>query len=1006
MFILDALLSGSLVAAPVVASAFGTFVLFLFLGLLALPVTAMLDKSLGKEKALLLYAVALLAFTFFVLAPSGPTGKGARAGKEKLVPVQELVTQGDPFLRPDFDHDAERNAFRPYSDTRPLPPVTLETPPWVALDFALPPTVPGPAPGHRQVLRGPLPKLAAGDGSTIAEIPDAVFSDYERVAADVYDWVVDAGGKPFYVYILAIGDSSGMHREGSPEYDRLKWILQEQGEGFDDLRVEFATIGAEATAAKYLEDLQILDRKLKGKTTKPAREEAERGWFLRRSVANLYSEALKRQGYRPTADVSQVRPINPEKLRRAAKDMAEVGAIGKENRAGWRRAIYLLDVALEEVRANRSAEERAEVLLEVLAAQRALRDEQAVLRTLAEYMRTAPRSAQARTWLGQLHLAGMQLPTEALHYFDAAIARDPRYGPALVGKGDALSFLGDHGEALKSYSKGANDEARLRTAHAQLRLGKLTEARGNAESILSRDPTNMGATHLRGCVLYTEGDLETARGAFETVAASADAHAIRAQACYNLGLTCLRLGQHDAALAAFDACAKSLQQGSSIGPTPDETVSPSFGRALVAYAAGDDATMRDHLGRARREAPRAAYVEMFSGVLASLEQNDASAIRALVAALRYAPGYAELDGWLAKTYLRLGAREAETAASPAETAETFERAIAFANRAANRESAADQKAYAARLRETLVRIGAQHLPKKQRYGRALVAVNKILDNSLLREQPAALALAGYCYFQLAEYDECIRKLQQVLDVVPDEDDNVWKNWRDYAAQALRSVKHWRSLEEKLVSFKGTKLGREWDREESHKVNVLVEEGSLIFTGQSGHDGRRSNPTVVVSTGTLFARETFESLTLTLRIPRSKGGRATNNVTFGIEVIAASRGGGNKKRPGVGVFYDKNKVAVRVQGGQDKKFKEGNVQRLDPEQSWPEGEDVIVRFVREDAQRGTMAIYLNDELVLRDNVSTFKLTRGKAALWIGGYSTETEPFDITVSDIRVVRRKAR
>jgi hypothetical protein len=123
-------------------------------------------------------------------------------------------------------------------------------------------------------------------------------------------------------------------------------------------------------------------------------------------------------------------------------------------------------------------------------------------------------------------------------------------------------------------------------------------------------------------------------------------------------------------------------------------------------------------------------------------------------------------------------------------------------------------------------------------------------------------------------------------------------------------------------------------------------------------------------------------------------------------MAASRGGGNKKRPGVGVYYDKNKIAVRVQGGQEKKFKEGNIQRLDPEQPWPDGDEVVVRFVREDAQRGTMAIYLNDELVLRDNVSTFKLTRGKAALWIGGYSTETEPFDVTVSDIRVVRRKDR
>ena len=119
MFVLESLTTLSVLF---LAGAFGTFVLFLFLGLLALPVTAMLDKSLGKEKALLLYALALLAFTFFVLMPEGPGGRPQKAGKENDVKVQELAMEGDPFQRADFDHDAERNTFRPYSDTRPLVP--------------------------------------------------------------------------------------------------------------------------------------------------------------------------------------------------------------------------------------------------------------------------------------------------------------------------------------------------------------------------------------------------------------------------------------------------------------------------------------------------------------------------------------------------------------------------------------------------------------------------------------------------------------------------------------------------------------------------------------------------------------------------------------------------------------------------------------------------------------------------------------------------------------------
>ncbi len=994
----------------ILAGAFGTFVIFLFLGLLALPASAMLDKSVGKEKGLLIYAVALLAFTFFVLAPAGPKGSGKGAGKERDIKAQKLVQAGDPFSRPAFDHDAERNPFRPYTDTRPLPPITLEAPPWIPLPFALPPTIPGPAPGKRQILRGAFPKLSTGDGTTVTAAPEAVFSDYERTPADVYDWVVDAGAKPYYIYILAIKDGAGWHNEGSPRYQALKWVLKDQGEGFDDLWVRFATVGSEAAASKYLGDLDVLQRKLKGRVEKAAKDEADNGWHLRRDVANLYAEALKRQGYDPNVDIQSFSvetdpKINPERLRRAAKDMAVVGRTGKEARLGWRRVIELIEVALKEVRAERGADERAEVLLELLEAQRALRDEQAVLRTLAEYMRTAPRSAQARTWLGQLHLTGMQLPTEALNYFDAALARDARFGPALVGHGDALSFLGEHVKALASYSRGTTDDARMRKAVAQLRLGRLREARGTAESILSRDPTQMGATLVRGCALYASGDLELARAAFEQVATSPDANELRAQASYNLGLTCIRLGQHGAAMAAFDGCSVALRHGSSTGPTPDETVSPSFGKALAAYAAGDEANFGTYLEQGRREAPRSAYIEMFAGMVASLAKNDASAIRALDAALRDAPGYAELDGWLGLTYLRLGTRESETNAAAAETAETYERAIAFAGRAADRESSADRKAYAARLRECLVRLGAQHLPTKQRYGAALAAVNKVLGTSELREQPMALALAGYCNFQLGSYDECIRKFQQVLDVVPDEDEHAAKNWRDYADASLKAVKHWRNLEEKIVTFKGTTLDRAWAQQEKYGVKVRVEEGALRFEGESAHDGRRDNPTVAVKNGILFGRDTFESLTLKLRIPREVRGEATNNIAFGIEIIADSGRGGNanKKRPGIGIFYDKNKVAIRIQGGQEKKYKEGSILRMDPEMTWPDGEEVTVRFVREDASKGTLAVYLNDTLIVRDRVSTFKGTKGKAALWMGGYSTQTQPFNVTVSDIRVVRK---
>ena len=72
--------------------------------------------------------------------------------------------------------------------------------------------------------------------------------------------------------------------------------------------------------------------------------------------------------------------------------------------------------------------------------------------------------------------------------------------------------------------------------------------------------------------------------------------------------------------------------------------------------------------------------------------------------------------------------------------------------------------------------------------------------------------------------------------------------------------------------------------------------------------------------------------------------------------------------------------------------------------WPGDGEIEVRIEREDAEKGTMAVYLNDELVIRDQLSGFKRAKGKAVLWIGGYATTAQFFDLWVSDIRVVRRK--
>src|SRR5207247_1255356 len=150
---------------------FGTFLLFLLAGLGALAVTALLDRAIGKERALLLYAVGLVALTF-VMRPVPPDPIQPKTKdlvfEAKADPSTPLRLAGDVFASAPLK-DRDRNAFREHSDTNPLPPVDLAQPPAVALAYPLPPTVPGVGPESRRIYRGALPAVAVGDGSKLPQ---------------------------------------------------------------------------------------------------------------------------------------------------------------------------------------------------------------------------------------------------------------------------------------------------------------------------------------------------------------------------------------------------------------------------------------------------------------------------------------------------------------------------------------------------------------------------------------------------------------------------------------------------------------------------------------------------------------------------------------------------------------------------------------------------------------------------------------------------------------------
>ncbi len=1037
------------------ASAVGDFFLYALLGLGALPFTAFLDKKIGKEKALLIYAVGLLG-VILMRAPDGAPGRTPKARSLKGLPKQAIELAGDPFEHPGIDLSRETNIFQKYSDTRPLPPVALRTPPWIALPFPLPPTVPGPAPGYQQSLQGNLPTLTAatggadgGDGedatgtedgadgedapddaSSLPDIPDRAFNDRQSKPEDIYDWMVQGAGGRMYVYIVALKSEQGAKwvKLGEPGFHDLAWRLTRKLEGYENLYVRWATVGPAKVAEKRLTPTDVIAARRSNITDARAGENSDREWKLCRTVQNLYREALRAESLKPDLR----RATDKRRLMRAAKRMADVGETGKQSSedrvsektvSGWQLAVELLNRALEVARESNLPAERAEVLLELLKAHRALRNEDEILKVLAEFARTTPTSHLAWSWLGDVML-DIGIPQAALRYHQAALDRNRSYAEAHMGVGDAYVYVGNLPDALKAYDRASGSpEGRLRKAECMLRMGKVKEALREADNMLLRDGANVRALLVKGGAKYAAGDLEGALAVFLQASQVEGGEQRRAQATYNLGLTCVRLGRGADAAKAFEACRRSLELGSLPGDHPRDFVSPALGRAFAALAAGDLDGVSTELNTAGQEAPRNPYVRFLSGVLAHRGDNIATAVRALEASKALDSGYSELDGWLAWSYLQLGEQQSSTGSDTA--ADTFRRALAYAERAARRERAVDKDAYHMALRLALVQLRSQHLSQRERLSAARQTVQRIVDRPATKDQPAAWALRGWANYGLGgeeNVDRSLQDFQKVVNDIGDAEDHPWANWSDFSRECLAAIKKWRSLEEKSVEFTDASMLKEWGPDQSGGVKQYISEDglSLLVRGKAKGDGTQANATWHVQNSVLFDRYTFEEVSMLIRVPGTQDGRATNSITFGVQLMSG-KGSARAKMPGVGVFYDKGHLAFRMGGGQKKAFQSGLLRREGDDvlaSMWPGGEQgewVQLRILRTGPDNGEIAVWLRpldvpeDQAtrVLKDRISSFKRSRGKASLWIGGWGTEAATFhEIEVKDVRVIRRKGR
>jgi hypothetical protein len=303
-----------------------------------------------------------------------------------------------------------------------------------------------------------------------------------------------------------------------------------------------------------------------------------------------------------------------------------------------------------------------------------------------------------------------------------------------------------------------------------------------------------------------------------------------------------------------------------------------------------------------------------------------------------------------------------------------------------------------------------------RFQAARKTASDVLERS--REERRSLAIKGYCNYRLgvadaALYDQCLRDFQAVLDVAAPEGDPV----RAYVAECRRRVIHWMSLEEKVVPFSEAKLSSEWTIYENYGIRVGPDEGWLVFKDTSRgagatQDGSPTDPTVVAKSKKLFTKDTLEILQAWVSIPKAdRDGAAVNNVTFGVAVQPASGDArGLAKNQGIGLFYDKGKVAVRVGGGSDPLYKDGEIHRVSSggqDVEWPDdptGQGVLVEIERADKD-GSIVVRLGNREILKDKVPAFKQAKGDAELWLGGWSNKAQNWNLRVDKIRIVRRKS-
>ena len=253
----------------------------------------------------------------------------------------------------------------------------------------------------------------------------------------------------------------------------------------------------------------------------------------------------------------------------------------------------------------------------------------------------------------------------AIVYLDRAIAHNPNYAPAYLGRGDCKDAKGDYHGAIADYDRAialypSFDDAYYNRGTAKKDKGDYDGAISDFDRTIALNPNSVDAYNNRGEAKNAKGDHDGAIADFD--------HAIKlaphlAEPHYNRGLAEYYLGNYDRAIADFDrstalnpddavdyyfrGLAKDLQGGfaydeviadfnRAIAINPDFT-DARYNRGVIKWNGGDlDGAIAD-FDHSHHPDPKPDYalryynIAAFSAIVGNISRNYEEAIAELKA---------------------------------------------------------------------------------------------------------------------------------------------------------------------------------------------------------------------------------------------------------------------------------------------------------------------------------------------------------------------------------------